>query len=34
VIEVKNRQHAYMSMIGQQEHQVIVDWMLKWGVGK
>lgn len=34
VIEVKNRQHAYMSMIGQEEHQVIVDWMEKWGVGK
>jgi hypothetical protein len=31
VIEVKNRQHDYMSMIGQQEHQVIVDWMEKWG---
>lgn len=34
VIEVKNRQHAYMSMIGQQEHQVIVDWMEQWGAGK
>jgi len=34
VIEVKNRQHAYMSMIGQQEHKVIVDWMEKLGGGK
>ena len=27
VLEINNREHAYMSMIGEQEHSHIVDWL-------
>jgi hypothetical protein len=31
VIEVKNRHHAYMSIIGQDEHVVILEWLNNLG---